>query len=39
MKKQDIALIIGIIGAAALFSFIVFTFVFGSQTNAKITSR
>ena len=36
MKQKDIALIIVIVGASALFSFLIFNLLFGSKTNAKM---
>ncbi len=37
MKQKDIALIIVIIGGSAIVSFIIFGFIFGKQTSAKVS--
>lgn len=36
MKQKDLAVIIAIVGGAAVISFIIFSVVFGNKTNAKI---
>jgi hypothetical protein len=36
MKQKDVALIIVIIGGAAIVSFVIFGFIFGKQTSAKV---